>query len=120
MNKGDKYKVMILGTEYTINICGSDDKDLEGAFGACLHDVPVIKILDLKEYEEYQNTSSEVIEFRIKETIRHEVIHAFLNESGLKGNSNDCNSWSRNEEMIDWFAIQLPKIFKVFKELDVL
>lgn len=25
-----------------------------------------------------------------------------------------------NEEMVDWFAIQFPKIYKVFAELDIM
>ena len=38
-------------------------------------------------------------------TIRHELIHGFLFESGLHG-----SSWSHNEDIIDWFANQIPKI----------
>lgn len=38
-------------------------------------------------------------------TIRHELIHAFLYESGLNG-----STWSDNEDMVDWFANQIPKI----------
>lgn len=60
---------------------------------------------DLKNIEEYR-----------KRTIRHEIIHAFLYESGLNANS----SWARNEEMIDFFAIQLPKIVKAMKEVGCL
>lgn len=37
--------------------------------------------------------------------LRHEIIHTFLYESGL-----DTESWGRNEEIVDWFALQLPKI----------
>ena len=52
---------------------------------------------------------------------RHEIIHAFLHESGLAANSlNHYSAWAENEEMVDWFAIQSPKIFKVFQELDIL
>lgn len=47
--------------------------------------------------------------------LRHEIIHAFINESGLWEN---CE-WARNEEMTDWIAKQFPKISKVFTELGV-
>ena len=57
---------------------------------------------------EYRNT-----------VIRHEIIHAFLYESGLEGCSNYADNWSQNEEMVDWIAIQFPKILKVFKDLNV-
>lgn len=55
-----------------------------------------------------------------KQVIRHEIIHAFLMESGLDSNSNSADSWATNEEMVDWFAIQSPKIFKVFNELKLM
>ena len=51
-----------------------------------------------------------------KECLRHEIIHAFLYESGLDGCSGHSECWATNEEMVDWFAIQSPKIFKVFRE----
>ena len=44
--------------------------------------------------------------------IRHEIIHAFLYESGMKECSSATQSWVENEEMVDWFAIQIPKIVK--------
>ena len=46
---------------------------------------------------------------------RHELIHAFLYESGL-----DACSWANNEEMVDWIAIQFPKLFKAFQEVGCL
>jgi hypothetical protein len=51
-----------------------------------------------------------------KEIIRHEIIHAFLHESGVDACSCPCESWATNEEMVDWFAIQSPKIFKLFEK----
>ena len=57
----------------------------------------------------------------MKETLRHEIIHAFLNESGLRYDAKESfGPWTQNEEMIDWFAIQSPKIFKVYEELKLL
>lgn len=50
------------------------------------------------------------------EILRHGIIHAFLHESGMDACSNSAESWATNEEMVDWFAIQAPKIFKVFRE----
>lgn len=48
-------------------------------------------------------------------TIRHELIHAFLYESGLHG-----SAWSDNEDMIDWFANQMPKIEMVEESIEKL
>lgn len=52
-----------------------------------------------------------------REVLRHEIIHAFLYESGLDGSARPVESWAANEEMVDWIAIQSPKIFKAFREL---
>lgn len=51
-----------------------------------------------------------------KKVLRHEIIHAFLHESGLDWEAAPAECWATNEEMIDWFAIQSPKIFKIFRE----
>ena len=70
------------------------------------HDTDPVAKANLEEYK--------------KQVIRHEIIHAFLYESGLEGNTNKSKNWSQNEEMVDWIAIQFPKILKVFKSLNVL
>lgn len=47
-----------------------------------------------------------------KKVIRHELLHAFLYESGLAENS----AFAGNEEAIDWIAIQFEKLQKAFEE----
>ena len=57
----------------------------------------------------------------MQETLRHEIVHAFFNESGLKESSNGCESgWAKNEEMVDWIALQLPKIYKACESVNAL
>ena len=51
--------------------------------------------------------------------IRHEIIHAFLYESGLDTSSGSVDSWATNEEMVDWLAMQWPKIQAIFKQLGI-
>lgn len=46
----------------------------------------------------------------MKRTLRHEIVHAFLYESGLANNARVSGSWPTNEEMVDWIAIQGPKL----------
>lgn len=55
-----------------------------------------------------------------KKVLRHEIIHAFMLESGLNECSIDVNAWAANEEMIDWFAFQGPRILNAWKEADAL
>lgn len=58
-------------------------------------------------------------EENIKSTLRHEIFHAFLYESGLDNCTKKTGPWACNEEMVDWFAIQSPKIFEVFNYLNI-
>lgn len=51
-----------------------------------------------------------------KAILRHEIVHAFLSESGLASNSSESDAWAKNEEMVDWFALQGPKIYKAWQE----
>ena len=47
----------------------------------------------------------------MKATLRHEIIHAFLFESGLQTCAFTIEGpWAENEEMIDWFANMIPKM----------
>lgn len=65
---------------------------------------------------DFQNEEIEiedVAKYR-KQVIRHELIHAFLCESGLHEN---CE-W-HNEEMVDWLAMQAPKLQKYLKKLNI-
>ena len=56
-----------------------------------------------------------------KQILRHEIIHAFLSESGLEASGNSFGgSWAQNEEMVDWIAIQAPKLFAAFSEVDAI
>ena len=61
-------------------------------------------------------TDAENPETLRREVVRHETIHAFLDECGLANSSE----WAVNDEMVDWFAKVSPKIFKAWKELGVL
>lgn len=70
------------------------------------------------EYTVTESTAAED-KFLIDKVLRHEIIHAFLFESGLQENYHN-EKWGHDEIMIDWFAIQFPKIQKAFYEADCL
>ncbi len=111
--------INVLGTEYTIiEINEESEKRLKTTWGFCDFNTKQIYINEdiNKETEE----SCKNLEYFKKKVIRHEIIHAFLYESGLHENSSDIRAWAENEEMVDWFAIQSPKIFKIFNELNIL
>jgi hypothetical protein len=113
--------VNILGTEYTIEIHKWDEDETlktHSWAGYCCSDLPLIVIADMDNDIHFDFSSELERDNYAKSSLRHEIIHAFLNESGLKDNSTLVNEpWSRNEEMVDWMAIQFPKIVKAFKEV---
>lgn len=101
-------KVNVLGTEY--EVIEKEEADMKGWDGYCDSSVSEIAIAKFTEEE----GSLGDLEQHRKKVLRHEIIHAFLNESGLMANSD----WARNEEMVDWIAIQFYKIAKAVKEVD--
>lgn len=116
--------VNILGTEYRIETHKvSEDtymKDNHFA-GYCGEEDKLIVVADVSEKEYFDGMDELGQERCRKRILRHEIIHAFLNESGLSDDASiPAGAWSKHEEMVDWIAIQSPKIFKVFTELDLL
>lgn len=116
-------KIDVLGTKYTIKRVdrGQDEYMEKMNFGGyCDGHAKQIVILNIKTLPEWSNEPEAIIKGKESETLRHEIIHAYLNESGLCWNSHSPGAWAKNEEMVDWFAIQLPKIFKTFAEVGCL
>mgnify|MGYP004579995617 CR=1 FL=1 len=104
-------KIKVLGTEYEI-IKDASEKEypqLKKCDG--FTDFSVKKIV-VAEFEKDENSVDD-LEWYKKKVLRHELVHAFIHESGLAEN---CE-WARNEELTDWIAIQYEKILGVFIEL---
>ena len=117
-------KIDVLGTKYTIKRVNNGQNELMEKMhygGYCDEANKEIWILNLKSVPDWENESDKAIQRTEKTTIRHELIHAFLNESGLQWNSfAPDGAWAKNEEMVDWFAVQMPKLLKAFKAADCL
>lgn len=114
-------EINILGIMYKIEYRDPDkDNKLDEMEGYTDLFKKLIVIANIEKREGYKNESIEKINKVKAKVLRHEIVHAFLYESGLDCNSNRSYSWAENEEMVDWFAIQSPKIFKVYKELNIL
>lgn len=105
-----KKKLTILGTEYHVKYVDENADILDGVDGRCDFWKKEILVSDCRSWSrermlKYRNTC-----------LRHEIIHAFLYESGPAYNTDLVNHWATNEEMVDWIAIQSPKIFALFAE----
>lgn len=108
-------KISVLGTEYTVYKRSKlEDKSLEQCDGYCdksTHEIVVcVKESDCEigDFESYQ-----------KKCLRHEIIHAFLFESGLHENWKH-DTFGHDESYVDWIAAQFPKLQKAFKDADCL
>ena len=113
-------KVNVLGTEYAIVIKNHAHHIFSDCDGYCDRFSKEIVLCDFYNDQRFAGDSKACIERILKKILRHEITHAFLDESGLMENSYSCNAWAENEEMVDWFAIQGPKIYKSWKEAGAL
>ncbi len=100
-------RINILGTFYDV-ILNAKEKDypkLKNCDGYTDFSIKQIVVAKLEKDE----SSIEDLDGYAKKVLRHEIIHAFLYESGL-----DANCWARNEEIVDWIAIQFEKLLDTF------
>lgn len=108
--------INILGSNYTLTVSSkAEEPRLESCDGLCDETVKELLVDNYAE-DAGDQTCKKNLAVQIRKNKRHEIIHAFLFESGLAENS----SWAQNEEMVDFFAIQFPKLLEAFKAADAL
>ena len=103
--------INVLGTEYNVKF---KEMKNEGVDGECDY--------TSKEIVIRSDNANDIGCFKWlqKRSLRHEIIHAFMAESGLQNNWQHIEQFGHDETTVDWFAIQSPKIFEVFQKLDLL
>ena len=117
-------KINILGTEYEFCVKSYDSEPSfkeKGISGYCDGVLKQIVLCEPKSMPDFEDETPEFCATYQREVMRHEIVHAYLNESGL----TDCTmsydgAWARNEEMVDWIAQQGPKIYKTWQEAGAL
>lgn len=105
-------KINVLGTEYSVSISNeSKEPRLLGCDGFC--DETTHEIF-AEDYQGKTDCSDQKTNLKVqtKKVLRHELTHAFFFESGLAENS----TYAQNEELVDWLAIQGPKLYKAWQE----
>lgn len=113
----------VLGTEYEIIRRDYEDEAafLNGAAGYCDFAGKRIILGNLCTFPVHKDSLLSERFYYEKAGLRHEIVHAFLYESGLDADSFARDGgWARNEEMIGWFSLQGPKIYKVWNELEIM
>lgn len=106
-----KNKINILGINYEIII--SNQKVMQKKF-----DNPNVEVCGLCDYSEKKIYIDENVakdKYGYSTTLRHELIHAILEECGI----GTQVSWAKDETLVDWIALQFPKMIRIFKEMNV-
>ena len=111
----DSMKIDVLGTKYDISIMTEQQDDsLKDCDGYC--DKTVKKIVVAAKRADY---SIGDYGRYMRKVMRHEIIHAFLFESGLQENRKH-EEWGQDETTVDWFAVQFPKLMRAFESAECL
>ena len=102
-------KINILGTEYTI-IKKAYDAEPEfktrSIDGYCDPLMKEIVYCDMTTFPGWEKEPKERAAIAERHILRHEITHGFFDESGLQESTFKYDgAWARNEEMIDWFAL---------------
>ena len=114
--------VNVLGTEYKI-FCSTPEedpkmKDNKGYTELCAKEIHINPLwfgVIPKDDSAPELVMKDIYKEGLK-VLRHELIHAFINESGL----SECCGWAGNEELVDWLARQFPKMLDCFKKAKLL
>lgn len=112
--------VNVLGTEYKIIVKKYTEEEafeIRSIDGFCDGYTKEIVVCDMHTYKGWEHETEATIIACQKEVLRHEIVHAFFNESGLQDSTFTYDGgWAKNEEMVDWLALQIPKIYKAFEQ----
>lgn len=107
-------KIKILGSEYEYTLASRNkDPILRESDGYCNPFAKRIVVVDGAGYaREFSDTdnSMRALQNKIK---RHEVIHAFFAESGLR-------KYGEDETLVDWIAWQMPSMIRVLEQIEAL
>lgn len=101
----------VLGTEYKIERKSLGDAGEDGYCDYSSKHI-VLRSDNVNKLEDFEQM--------MKKQLRHEIIHAFLAESGLQSNFEHSERYGHEETMVDWIAIQFPKLLAAFAAADCL
>ena len=109
--------VDVLGVTYKVyvGVKPEDDTQLDKCDGYC--DSTIARIVTVGRVAESDFGDWGHYE---KQILRHELIHAFLHESGIDGNFKWDGDTEHPEGLVAWLSIQFPKLLKTFVEVDAL
>lgn len=114
-------QVNILGAIYECEYKLSErDKALTKCDGYCDNSIRRIVVKDYTDVDRQEPMALADLDAYKRQCMRHEITHAFLYESGLTINSANVEAWASCEEIVDWIAIQGPKIYAAWQQVGCL
>lgn len=103
-------RINVLGTLYRVDMVPeSEDPKLEDMDGYMDPSIKRIVVADVKQ-RPADKESVHNMEWFQKNIVRHELIHAFITESGLE------DAFWHNEDMVRWLAYMFPRLLEAFNE----
>ena len=109
-------RVSVLGVQYSLEYrTKAQAPDLDDCDGYCDTSVKRCVVRKYTAAERREPGTKKDLDAYMRKCMRHELVHAFLYESGLSINSLTGDGWASNEEMVDWMAIQGPKLYDAWK-----
>lgn len=92
-------QVNIMGQKYDVKFCGTENKELVDADGVCkVYD----KVIFIRKLQLMGGDSADAQKYRFDHVIRHELVHAIAEESGVQ--------YGNNEALVDWIAHIIPLV----------
>lgn len=109
-------RVSVLGVPYALEYrTKAKDKELEECDGYCDTSVKLCVVRKFTAAERREPGSKKDLDAYMRKCMRHELTHAFLYESGLSVNGLGVDCWHTCEELVDWMAIQGPKLYAAWQ-----
>lgn len=109
-------RVSVLGVQYALEYrTKAQDPDLDDCDGYCDTSVKRCVVRKYTAAERREPGTKKDLDAYMRKCMRHELTHAFLYESGLSINALGVDCWPTCEELVDWMAIQGPKLYAAWQ-----
>lgn len=109
------FEETILGEKWLIAIVPTDtDKRLAHCDGFCDRTSRRILVDDMAACDDFELDDRTAY---VAQNLRHEIIHAFMYESGLQQNWQH-KEYGQKETVVDWIASQYPKLKSVIDDAE--
>ncbi len=103
-------KINVLGTEYEVELLDEQNETMK-LLNCVGYTDKTTKEIKSRLYKNESLADNQNPKVNTNITLRHELIHAFLYECGI-----DIGVQFHNEECVDFFAMQFPKLAKLFED----